>query len=72
MHSVCDNYEQAVITRAALCFLMQPVQYSHVHILKIDNGETKTRTRINFDYRLASFDLSVLYKIQAKRNNPVA
>jgi len=56
--SMCDNYQQAINKRAAPRFLLQPMQYSHVSISKIDNGETKTRTRINFDNRLLDNRLS--------------
>ena len=52
--SMCDNYQQAVNTRAAPLRAFCCSQCStHVRISKIDNGETKTRTRINFDNRLS-------------------
>jgi len=51
--SVCDNHQQATnyLTRPLRAFCCSQCS-THVHILKIDNGETKTRTRINFDVML--------------------
>ena len=55
--SVCNNSQQASHTLRAFCCSQCS---THVVILKIDNGETKTR--INFDNRLFDYRLTSLIK----------
>jgi len=59
--SVCDNYQQAINTPAgAFCCCSQRSIHYSLHISRIDNGETKTRTRISFDNRLFDYHLTSL------------